>query len=71
MGESVYGGGGYFSVSDVKRLAGNEAAQLAAKCVDNQYGEIAIVNNYDDAIDADRANNPILIRTISSGSIRL
>ncbi len=53
IGESVYGGGGYFSVDDVERLAGDEAAQRAANCVDNQYGEIAIVNNYDDAIDAD------------------
>lgn len=53
IGEPVYGGGGYFSVGDVKRLVGDEAALLAAKCVDNQYGEIAIVNNYDTAIDAD------------------
>jgi hypothetical protein len=50
VGESVYGAGGYFSVDDVKRIAGDEAAQLAATCVDNQYGEIAIVNNYDAAI---------------------
>lgn len=50
MGESVYGGGGYFSVDDVKRIAGDEAAHLAATCVDNQYGEFAIVNNYDAAI---------------------
>jgi hypothetical protein len=53
MGESVYGGGGYFSVGDEQRLVGNEAVQLAAKCVANQYGEIAIVNHHDAAIDAD------------------
>ncbi len=53
IGESVYGGGGYFFVDDVRRLAGDEAAQRAAKCEDNEYGEIAIVNNDDEAIDAD------------------
>ncbi|MEQ8717892.1 MAG: hypothetical protein RIE08_09800 [Acidimicrobiales bacterium] len=49
-GDSIYGGGGYHSVEDVHRLAGEAAADLAERCVDNQYGEIAIVNNQSDAI---------------------
>ena len=50
VGSEVYGGGGYFYVEDVKRLLGAEAEALAARCVDNAYGEIAFVNNGDDAI---------------------
>ncbi len=50
IGDSVYGGGGYFYVDDIERLAGEEAAELAARCVDNDYGEIAVVNNADLAI---------------------
>lgn len=53
IGDSVYGGGGYFYVDDIERLAGKEAAELAGRCVDNQYGEIAVVNNYDSAIGPD------------------
>jgi hypothetical protein len=53
IGDSVYGGGGYFYVDDIERLAGKEAAELAGRCVDNQYGEIAVVNNYDSAISPD------------------
>ena len=50
IGSEVYGGGGYFYVSEVERLVGPEAALLASTCVDNQYGEIAMVNNLDTAI---------------------
>jgi hypothetical protein len=50
IGVGVYGGGGYFYVADVERLAGPEAAALASRCVDNKYGEIAVVNNLDNAI---------------------
>jgi hypothetical protein len=50
IGDSVYGGGGYLYVDDIERLAGKEAAELAARCVDNDYGEIAVVNNADSAI---------------------
>jgi hypothetical protein len=53
IGESVYGGGGYFQVDDIEQLAGKEAAELAGRCVDNQYGEIAVVNNHDSAIAPD------------------
>ena len=50
IGSAVYGGGGYLAITDVERLAGPDAAALAARCVDNTYGEIAIVNNQRDAI---------------------
>ncbi len=50
VGAAVYGGGGYFYVDDVERIAGPQASALAAQCVDNTYGEIAVVNNADAAI---------------------
>lgn len=50
IGDEVYGGGGYLYVADVNRIAGPRASSLAADCVDNTYGEIAVVNNFDDAI---------------------
>lgn len=50
VGENAYGGGGYLSVSAVETIAGSEAGEHAARCVDNQYGEIAVVNNFETAI---------------------
>jgi hypothetical protein len=50
IGGEVTGGGGYFYVPDVEHLVGPEAASLASKCVDNRYGEIAMVNNLDTGI---------------------
>ncbi|MGB5758579.1 MAG: hypothetical protein WBM50_16815 [Acidimicrobiales bacterium] len=50
IGDMVYGGGGYHYADDVRRLAGDAAADLADRCVDNEYGEIAVVNNGDEAI---------------------
>ena len=50
VGSEVYGGGGYHYVDDVGRTLGAEAEERAARCVDNTYGEIAFVNNGDDAI---------------------
>ena len=50
IGSDVYGGGGYLYAADVERLAGPNAAAAASRCVDNQYGEIAVVNNQLDAI---------------------
>jgi|GEM_PF-5621123 len=35
---------------EVERLVGTEAALLASNCADNQYGEIAMVNNVDRGI---------------------
>lgn len=50
VGGEVYGGGGYRYVDDVGRTLGSEAEALARRCVDNTYGEIAFVNNGDEAI---------------------
>lgn len=51
-GDPVYGGGGYWYVDDVVAIAGEDAATRARKCVDNRYGEIAVVNNFADGIAA-------------------
>lgn len=50
LGVSVSGGGGYFGVGVVESIAGPEAANVARACVDNAYGEVAVVNNYDTGI---------------------
>jgi hypothetical protein len=44
------GGGGYLYIGDIERFAGADAAELAQRCLDNTYGEIAVVNNSDSAI---------------------
>lgn len=44
-GDAVYGGGGYRYVDDIDQWAGPEAGALAVQCVDNVYGEVAVVNN--------------------------
>jgi hypothetical protein len=49
-GDEVDGGGGYLYIGDIERLAGADAAELAQRCLDNTYGEIAVVNNSDSAI---------------------
>ncbi len=49
-GDEVDGGGGYLYIGDIERLAGGDAAELAQRCLDNTYGEIAVVNNSDSAI---------------------
>jgi hypothetical protein len=50
IGGEVSGGGGYFYVADVEHLVGSDAAVLVSQCIDNQYGEIAMVNNMDTGI---------------------
>ena len=50
VGQSVNGGGGYLSVDDIEEIAGQQAAELARRCVDNTYGDIAVVNNSDTSI---------------------
>ena len=45
VGDAVSGSGGYHYVDDVETLAGPDAAALAADCVDNAHGEVAVVNN--------------------------
>lgn len=51
IGGAVRGGGGYFDVEMINRLAGQDAADQAARCIDNQFGEIAVVNNLETAIE--------------------
>lgn len=50
VGSEVSGGGGYHKVEDVKRSLGAEAEVLAASCVDNEYGEVAFINNQRGAV---------------------
>ena len=50
VGSEVSGAGGYRYVDDVGRTLGTEAESLASRCVDNTHGEIAFVNNGEDAI---------------------
>lgn len=52
--DRVSGVGSYGAITDVEDIAGPEAAALAASCLDNEFGEIAIVNNQPDAISPDR-----------------
>ena len=65
-GDTVYGGGGYHRVADVEAVAGTAAADLAEACVDNQYGEIAIVNNWADGIAA--GDRPVDVEEPSTAS---
>lgn len=51
-GDTVNGGGGYYYVGNVEAIAGSTAADRAGECVDNPFGEIAVVNNQPDAIVA-------------------
>lgn len=44
-GDGVYGGGGYHDLDYVRQIAGEPAADLAAQCLDNRFGEIAVINN--------------------------
>ncbi len=50
VGDRVYGSGGYFTPDEIERFASTDAAALARRCVDNTYGEVAVVNNTDSAI---------------------
>jgi hypothetical protein len=50
IGSQVVGAGGFLYVADVERLAGPTASSLASACVDNTYGEIAVLNNADTAV---------------------
>lgn len=50
VGTDVSGGGGCLSLADVEQVLGAEAAQLAQRCVDNSYGEVAFFNNAPDAV---------------------
>lgn len=50
VGGLAYGGGGHHFVDDIETITGPEAANPDGRCVDNTYGEIAVVNNCDTAI---------------------
>jgi hypothetical protein len=56
MTDRVAGGGGYYELAGVERTAGPDAAALAERCLDNTYGEVAIVNNEQNGIR--RADGP-------------
>lgn len=45
MGASVNGSGGYFYLSDVDLLAGAAASAVARDCLDNSFGQIAVMRN--------------------------
>lgn len=45
MGTSVEGSGGYFYLSDVDLLAGAAASAEAHDCLDNSFGQIAVMRN--------------------------
>jgi hypothetical protein len=49
-GESVSGGGGFHGLESVRASSGEEAEALVSDCLDNTIGEIAIINNFPDAI---------------------
>ena len=50
IGSEVRGSGGFLYVHHIERLAGSDASALASTCVDNTYGEVAVINNQDAAI---------------------
>ena len=49
-GDEVWGGGGYTGADSVDRIVDEAAAQRLGACVDNEYSEIAVVNNTIDGI---------------------
>lgn len=51
VGVRLLGGGGFLNVSQIERLAHSAAYDLARKCVDNAYDEVAVFNNRPDAVD--------------------
>ena len=53
IGAEIDGGGGYFYASELEPLVGPEGAELAMRCVDNTYDEVAVVNNSASAIGPD------------------
>lgn len=50
IGSAITGAGGYLDVDAVRRIAGDEAAEVALRCADNLYGEIAVINNQPSAV---------------------
>ncbi len=52
-GDQVYGGGGYHHEGNLDEYTVAEGIELALRCVDNQYGEVAVFNSGGD-VDVDR-----------------
>jgi hypothetical protein len=52
-GDQVYGGGGYHKDANLDQYTVAEGVELALRCVDNQYGEVAVFNSGGD-IDVER-----------------
>ncbi len=50
MGGPVTGRGGYFYLSDIHLLGGAAASNLAAQCLGNTSGQVAVVKNSEAAI---------------------
>jgi hypothetical protein len=44
-GDQVYGGGGYYTEANLTESTVAEGVELALRCVDNQYGEVAVFNS--------------------------
>ena len=52
-GDHVYGGGGYHHEDTLAEYTVAKGVELALRCVDNQYGEVAVFNSGGD-IDVER-----------------
>ena len=52
QGDQVYGGGGYHHEGNLAEYTVAEGVELARRCIDNQYGEVAVFNS-GGAIDVD------------------
>jgi len=50
LGAHLIGGGGYLHEVNLRDYVGDQAATIALDCADDATGEVAVVNNYDDAI---------------------
>ncbi|MEM7339887.1 MAG: hypothetical protein AAF467_14630 [Actinomycetota bacterium] len=50
VGDRVDTAGGYHGVEAVLALAGQDAVDLVADCLDNTYGEIAVINNLESLV---------------------
>lgn len=44
-GDRVYGGGGYYTEANLDGYTVAEGVELALRCVDNEYGEVAVFNS--------------------------
>lgn len=43
--DQVYGGGGYYTEANLDDYTVAEGVDLALRCVDNEYGEVAVFNS--------------------------